>query len=96
MRAMPRSFRQSRLRTWRDTINLMQCHSITNAPVIIPPMKAWKREGLIRHVGVTHHESAAQDQLTTTAKFSAKSRATSGFSAWSRRALARIRPGSRR
>ncbi|CCV11351.1 aldo/keto reductase [Mesorhizobium sp. STM 4661] len=58
------SFRQSRLRTWRDTINLMQCHSITNAPVVIPLMKAWQQEGLIRHVGVTHHESAAQDQLT--------------------------------
>jgi len=59
------SFRQSRLRTWRNTINLMQCHSITNAPVIIPLMKAWKKEGLIRHVGVTHHESAAQDELAT-------------------------------
>lgn len=59
------SFRQSRLRTWRATINVMQSHSITNAPVIIPLMKAWKRQGLIRHVGVTHHESAAQDQLTT-------------------------------
>lgn len=57
------SFRQSRMRTWRDRINLMQCHSITNAPVVIPLMKAWKKEGLIRHVGVTHHESAAQDQL---------------------------------
>lgn len=57
------SFRQSRLRTWRGTINLMQCHSLTNAPVIIPLMKAWKKNGLIRHVGVTHHESAAQDQL---------------------------------
>ncbi|WP_064681372.1 aldo/keto reductase [Rhizobium bangladeshense] len=58
------SFRQSRLRTWRNTINLLQCHSLTNAPVIIPLMKAWKKEGLIRHVGVTHHESAAQEQLT--------------------------------
>lgn len=57
------SFRQSRMRTWRNTINLMQCHSITNAPVIIPLMKAWKQDGLIRHVGVTHHESAAQEQL---------------------------------
>jgi aryl-alcohol dehydrogenase-like predicted oxidoreductase len=57
------SFRQSRMRSWRATINLMQCHSITNAPVVIPLMKAWKKEGLIRHVGVTHHESAAQDQL---------------------------------
>ncbi|WP_442967328.1 aldo/keto reductase [Rhizobium sp. AG207R] len=41
------SFRQSRMRTWRDTINLMQCHSITNAPVVIPLMKAWKKEVLI-------------------------------------------------
>lgn len=57
------SFRQSRMRTWRSTINLMQCHSITNAPVVIPLMKSWKKDGLIRHVGVTHHESAAQDQL---------------------------------
>ncbi|WP_426128999.1 aldo/keto reductase [Pararhizobium sp. PWRC1-1] len=58
------SLRQSRLRTWRHTINLMQCHSITNAPVVIPLMKAWKQDGLIRHVGVTHHESAAHDPLT--------------------------------
>jgi aryl-alcohol dehydrogenase-like predicted oxidoreductase len=57
------SFRQSRMRTWRDTINLMQCHSITNAPVVIPLMKSWKQDGLIRHVGLTHHESAAQEQL---------------------------------
>ena len=57
------SLRQSQLRTWRDTTNLMQCHSITNPSVIIPLMKAWKQEGLIRHVGVTHHESAAQGQL---------------------------------
>ncbi|MFG1414151.1 aldo/keto reductase [Xanthobacter sp. VTT E-85241] len=57
------SFRQSQMRTWRDTINLMQCHSITNAPVVIPLMKSWKQDGLIRHVGVTHHESAAQEQL---------------------------------
>jgi aryl-alcohol dehydrogenase-like predicted oxidoreductase len=57
------SFEQSRLRIWRDTIDLMQCHSIVNAPVIVPLMQAWKKEGRIRHVGVTHHETGAQDQL---------------------------------
>ncbi|RCS23799.1 aldo/keto reductase [Phyllobacterium salinisoli] len=57
------SFEQSRLRIWRDTIDLMQCHSIVNAPVVIPLMQAWKKEGRIRYVGVTHHEAAAQDQL---------------------------------
>lgn len=57
------SFEQSRLRIWRDTIDLMQCHSIVNAPVVIPLMQAWKKEGRIRYVGVTHHEAGAQDQL---------------------------------
>ncbi|MBY3418199.1 aldo/keto reductase [Rhizobium laguerreae] len=57
------SFEQSRLRVWRDTIDLMQCHSVVNAPVVLPLMQAWKKEGRIRYVGVTHHESGPQDQL---------------------------------
>lgn len=58
------SFRQSKLRTWRDTINLMQCHSITNAQVVVPLLRSWKKEGKIRHVGITHHEASAQEALT--------------------------------
>jgi aryl-alcohol dehydrogenase-like predicted oxidoreductase len=58
------SFRQSRLRTWRDTIDVMQCHSITNAQVVIPLLRSWKKEGKIRHVGVTHHETATHEALT--------------------------------
>ncbi|MBY5386836.1 aldo/keto reductase [Rhizobium leguminosarum] len=58
------SFRQSRLRTWRDTINLMQCHSITNAQVVVPLLRSWKKEGKIQHVGITHHEASAQEALT--------------------------------
>lgn len=57
------SLEQSKLRTWRSPIDLMQCHSIVNAPVIVPLMQAWKKEGQIRHVGVTHHETAAHEQL---------------------------------
>ncbi|WP_236038673.1 aldo-keto reductase family protein [Belnapia arida] len=41
----------------------MQCHSIVNAPFVVPLLQAWKREGLIRHVGVIHHETAAHDDL---------------------------------
>jgi aryl-alcohol dehydrogenase-like predicted oxidoreductase len=58
------SLEQSRLRIWRSSIDLMQCHSIVNAPVIVPLLQAWKREGLIRHVGITHHETQTQDELT--------------------------------
>jgi aryl-alcohol dehydrogenase-like predicted oxidoreductase len=58
------SLERSKLRVWRSTIDLMQCHSITNASVILPLMQAWKKEGHIGHVGVTHHESAYQAELT--------------------------------
>ncbi|TDR94660.1 aldo/keto reductase [Enterovirga rhinocerotis] len=57
------SLEQSKLRTWRSPIDLMQCHSIVNAPVVIPLLQAWKKEGQIRLVGVTHHETAAHEQL---------------------------------
>ncbi|WP_372395492.1 aldo/keto reductase [Azospirillum sp. HJ39] len=88
------SFRQSRLRTWRDTINLMQCHSITNAPVIIPLMKAWKREGLIRHVGVTHHESSAHDQLTAIVERDGVDFIQTNYSIFSRDAERRLLPAA--
>lgn len=57
------SLEQSRLRTWRDPIDLMQCHALVNAGVVVPLLQAWKKEGRIRHVGVTHHESGQQDAL---------------------------------
>lgn len=57
------SLEQSRLRTWRDTIDLMQCHALVNAGFVVPLLQAWKKEGRIRHVGVTHHESGQQDAL---------------------------------
>lgn len=58
------SLEQSKLRVWRSTIDLMQCHSITNAGVVLPLLQAWKKEGHIGHVGVTHHESSYQAELT--------------------------------
>lgn len=57
------SLEQSQLRIWRDRMDLMQCHSITNAGVVIPLLQHWKQEGRIDYVGVTHHESGQQDQL---------------------------------
>jgi len=58
------SLDQSKLRMWRPVIGLMQCHSMTNAGVVLPLMQAWKSEGQIGHVGVTHHESSYQAELT--------------------------------
>jgi len=58
-----RNLQQSRLRLWRDQIDLMQCHSLVNVDVVMPLLQAWKREGRIRYVGVTHHDPAYFAQL---------------------------------
>ncbi|HEY8549171.1 MAG TPA: aldo/keto reductase, partial [Vicinamibacterales bacterium] len=58
-----RSLRQSLERLWRERIDLMQCHSLTNVDVAVPLMHAWKQEGHVRFVGVTHHEPAYYDAL---------------------------------
>jgi diketogulonate reductase-like aldo/keto reductase len=51
-----RSLRLSMERLWRDRIDVMQCHSLVDVEVIVPLLRAWKKEGRIRHLGVTHHE----------------------------------------
>ncbi|KAM3096576.1 aldo/keto reductase [Phormidesmis sp. 146-12] len=37
-------------------IDVMQVHSLVNVDAILPLLKAWKAEGKIRYVGVTHHD----------------------------------------
>ncbi len=52
------SLDQSLLRLWRSKIDLMFCHSLVNVDVVLPILRAWKKEGLIRYVGASHHENA--------------------------------------
>lgn len=51
-----RQLRQSMERLWRNQIDLMQCHNLVNAPVILEILRDWKKQGQIRYVGVTHHQ----------------------------------------
>jgi diketogulonate reductase-like aldo/keto reductase len=51
------SLELSRERLWRDKIDLMQCHSLVNVDITVPLMKAWKKEGRIKYLGVTHYET---------------------------------------
>ncbi|MBY5736948.1 aldo/keto reductase [Rhizobium leguminosarum] len=88
------SFEQSRLRIWRDTIDLMQCHSIVNAPVVLPLMQAWKKEGRIRYVGVTHHESGPQDQLAELVERGGIDFVQTNYSIFNRSAERRLLPAA--
>lgn len=53
-----RSLEASQRRLWREHIDLMQCHSLVNVEGVIPMLQAWKKEGRVRYIGVTHHEVA--------------------------------------
>lgn len=43
---------------WRESFDVMQVHSLTNAEMNVAILRSWKEAGLIRHIGVTHHVSA--------------------------------------
>lgn len=61
-----RSLEQSQQRLWRKQFDVMQVHSLTNVENILPLLRAWKKEGLVRLVGVTHHEPPYFDLLADT------------------------------
>jgi diketogulonate reductase-like aldo/keto reductase len=60
-----RSLQQSQNRLWRERIDIMHCHSLTNVDVIVNLLRAWKAEGRIRYVGITHHENMYHDALSS-------------------------------
>ncbi len=51
-----RQFEQSLTRLSRERLDVLQVHSLVNVDAILPLLKAWKAEGRIRYVGVTHHD----------------------------------------
>jgi diketogulonate reductase-like aldo/keto reductase len=59
-----RSLGLSEGRLWRQPIDLMQCHSLVNVDLIVPYLRAWKKEGRIRYTGVTHFENPYMAPLT--------------------------------
>lgn len=46
-------------------IDVMQCHALVNVDMIVPLLHAWKAEGRIRRLGVTHHDPAYFGPLAT-------------------------------
>jgi diketogulonate reductase-like aldo/keto reductase len=46
-----------------DRIDLMQIHNLLDWQVHLPTLRAWKKEGRIRLIGVTHYTESAHDTL---------------------------------
>ena len=63
-----RQLQRSQERLWRDRFDLLQCHSLVNAPVIMKLLHNLKQEGRVRYTGVTHHLPAQFPGLTSWVK----------------------------
>lgn len=48
-----------------DVIDLMQVHNLIDWRTHLETMRAWKREGRIRYLGITHYTERAHDELET-------------------------------
>lgn len=59
IRQMEESFR--RLRVAR--VDLMQVHNLVDADTHLATLAAWKREGRVRYVGVTHYTAGSHDAV---------------------------------
>ena len=59
---MDRSFERMRV----ERMDLMQVHNLLDADTHLETLRAWKREGRIRYLGVTHYHAGAYDELAAT------------------------------
>lgn len=90
-----RSLEQTQGRLWRRQIDLMNCHSLTNVDVIVPLLQAWKKEGLIRYVGVTHHVDDYHGPLAGWIERGAVDFVQVNYSIYNRSAENRVLPAAR-
>jgi aryl-alcohol dehydrogenase-like predicted oxidoreductase len=60
------SLRNSMRRLSRTApIDVMQCHALVNVDMIVPLLHAWKAEGRIHRLGITHHDPAYFGPMAT-------------------------------
>lgn len=59
-----RSLQQSLDRLHRNRpIDVMQCHNLVNVDVNVPILQAWKKEGRVRSIAITHHDPVYFDAI---------------------------------
>jgi diketogulonate reductase-like aldo/keto reductase len=46
-----------------DRLDLMQIHNLVDWRAHLPTLRAWKTEGRIRYLGITHYTQSAHDEL---------------------------------
>lgn len=46
-------------------IDLMQVHNLVDVEAHLDTLREWKRQGIVRHIGVTHYTASAHDEVSS-------------------------------
>src|SRR5688572_16668926 len=60
-----KSLETSQRLLWRKQIDVMHVHSLVNVDMMLPYLRAWKKEGHIRFTGISHFETPYLPILTS-------------------------------
>jgi len=82
-----------RLRTGR--IDLMQVHNLLDWKTHLPVLRAWKKDGRLRYLGVTHYTAGAHDSLVEVLRAEKFDFVQVNYSVDDRNAEARLLPFAR-
>jgi len=85
---MENSMRKLRARR----IDLMQVHNLVDVQTHVQTLRAWKREGRVRYLGITHYTSGAYDAVETLLRHEALDFVQINYSVGEREAERRLLP----
>ena len=84
---------EASMRKLRDErIELMQVHNLVDWRAHLDTLRAWKREGRIQHLGITHYRDDAHDELEAVLRAEAVDAVQLNYSIDNRAAEARLLP----
>lgn len=90
-----RSLEQSQRVLWREKIDAMHVHSLVNVDVMLPYLRAWKKEGLIRYTAVSHYENSYHEAVADIVDRGNLDIVQINYSIFNRSAEQRILPAAR-
>ncbi|WP_245974160.1 aldo/keto reductase [Bosea caraganae] len=90
-----RSLELSQRALWRERIDAMHVHSLVNVDVVLPYLRAWKKEGLIRYTAISHYENQYHEPLAALVEAGNLDIVQVNYSIFNRAAESRILPAAR-
>ncbi|MEP9377202.1 aldo/keto reductase [Aquabacter sp. CN5-332] len=90
-----RSLELSQRAIWKETIDVMHVHSLVNVDLMLPYLRAWKKEGLIRYTAVSHFENPYHEPLAQLVEAGNLDIVQVNYSIFNRAAEQRILPTAR-